>query len=321
MFRDSFKHRKKYYTTLFVSIYVLIFTICALVIAANWNYVKLLFEPKKEEVSVEQQQFNELFAKVKYLEDLSKEYDEEDYQLRAVMYIRSAQYPDAEWKYILGDFDEEFVDYVEINEGDKKISSLRDLGIDYTFKNPETKQDVDFYKLFANLNAIMLNNNQAIDAIGWGGYICQNAINFKNRDISILKSEIKMNMQTKSKYGDYSRYADYDSMNIYNVFKSNPFVYDSIYLSIVTYYANFDKATQINNFIDFVGFDKESENIVEDVYSRLQNNDYLQIMCDNLGFDFPDFGENEDETHNAVIYKIAIVAYIEFLGLQTVINE
>ena len=327
MFKDSFNHRKKYYTTLFVSIYVLIFAICALVIAANWKYVKLLFEPQNDEISVEQQQFNELFAKVKYLEDLSKEYDKEDYQLRAVMYIRYAQYLDSEWEYILGDFDEDFVSYVEINEGDKNVSSLRNLGFNYTFKNPTTKQDVDFYKLFVNLNAIMLNDNQVIDAVSWGGYICQNAINFKNRDVSILKNEIKMNMQTKSKYGDYSRYADYDSINIYNLFKSNTFVYDSIYLSIVNYYANFDKTTQINNFIDFVGFDKESENIVEDVYFKLQNNDYLQVMCDNGfdvsggGFDYPDIGENEDETQNAIVFKTAIEAYVEFLGLHIVVVE
>ena len=181
MFKDSFKHRKKYYTTLFVSIYVLIFTICALVIAANWKYVKLLFEPKKDEISVEQQQFNELFAKVKYLEDLSKEYDEENYQLRAVMYIRSAQYSDEEWGYILGESDEDFASYVELNEGDKNVTSLLELGYDYTFKNPNNKQEVDFYKVFADLNAIMLNDEQIIDAVSWGGYICQNAINFKNQ--------------------------------------------------------------------------------------------------------------------------------------------
>lgn len=323
MFKDSFKHRKKYYTTLFISIYVLIFAICACFIAVNWQYVKLLFEPKKEEISIEQKQFNELFAKVKYLEDLSKEYDEENYQLITAMYIRSAQYPDSEWKDVLGDFDEDFIAYVEINEGDKNVSSLRDLGYNYTFKNPKSKQEVDFYKLFADLNAIILDDKQAVDAVSWGGYICQNAIIFKNenKDPLILKEEIRMNMQTGGQYGDFPRFADYNSINIYNVFKSNPFVYDSIYLSIVTYYANFDKNKPEGDFVELIGFDKQSENVVEDLYFRLQNNDYLQVMCDNLGFDFPNFGENEDETHNAVIYKIAIEAYIEFLGLQTVIVE
>lgn len=317
MFRDSFKHRKKYYTTLFVSIYVLIFTICALVIAANWNYVKLLFEPKKEEVSVEQQQFNELFAKVKYLEDLSKEYDEEDYQLRAVKYIRSAQYSDEDWEDLLGTSDQDFIAYVEMNEGDKKISSLRDLGIDYTFKNPATKQEVDFYKLFADLNAILYGNKASIDAIGWGGYICENAILFKDKDLNVLKDEIKLNMQTRWTSGDYMRFADYDSANIYKILTTNPFVYDSLYLSIVTYYATFNKTTQIDNFIDFIGLNKESSDIVEDVYLALQNNDFLQELCDNAGFDYPDAGQNEDDIRNASVYKLAIEAYFELLGFET----
>lgn len=319
MFKDSFKHRKKYYTTLFVSIYVLIFAICALVIAANWKYIKLLFEPQKDEISVEQQQFDELFAKVKHLEEMSKEYDEENYLLRTVMYIRSAQYPDTEWEYVLGDFDEDFIAYVEINEGDKNISDLRELGVDYTFKNPTTKQEVDFYKLFADLNATMLEDQTKIDAIGWGGYICENAIKVKDKNYLQPKDEIKLNMQTRDIYGDYTRFADYDSVNIYKILTTNPFVYDSLYLSIVTHYATFNKTTQINNFIDYIGLDRESINIVEEVYLRLQNNDYLQVMCDDEGFDFPDVGENEEESQNAIVFKTAIEAYVELLGFQTAV--
>ena len=60
MFKDSFKHRKKYYTTLFISIYVLIFAICACFIAVNWQYVKLLFEPKKEEISITAEEFKDI---------------------------------------------------------------------------------------------------------------------------------------------------------------------------------------------------------------------------------------------------------------------
>ena len=51
------------------------------------------------------------------------------------------------------------------------------------------------------------------------------------------------------------------------------------------------------------------------MYSRIQANEYIQILCDASGFDFPDIGENEDENTNAVIYKTAIEAYVEILGL------
>ena len=153
-------------------------------------------------------------------------------------------------------------------------------------------------------------------------HLCQNAINFSNQDLLSLKDTIKMNMQVKIKYGDYSRFADYDSVNIYSILKSNPFVYDSLYLSIVTYYATFDETTQIDNFIDFIDLDKESSDIVEDVYLTLQNNDFLQVLCDNGfdipggGFDFPGVGENKDETQNAIVFKIAIEAYVELLGFE-----
>ena len=260
-----------------------------------------------------QKQFNELFAKVKYLEDLSKEYDEENYQLITAMYIRSAQYPDSEWKDVLGDFDEDFIAYVEINEGDKNVSSLRDLGYNYTFKNPDTKQEIDFYKLFANLNVILLQDKGKFDAASWGEYICQNAIKVKDKNYLQPKDEIKLNMQTKDTYGDYIRFADYDCVSIYKILIKDPFVYDSLYLSIVTYYATFDKDTQINNFIDFLNFDRESDNLVEDVYLRLKKNYYLQTICTNAGLPFN--STNED------VFKTTIEAYVELLGLPTIITE
>jgi len=180
MYKDSYRHRKKYYVTLFVSLYVIIFTICALVVAANWKYVKMLFEARKKEVDTELVLYNDVFAKVQHLEELSKAYHEKasdglSYQLRTVVYIREAYYPDEEWGHLLGYCDSGFINFVKQNQGDEKVSDLRGYGKDFYFTNPNKKQKVDFDRLFLNLNAIMKGSQAYMDYVGWGGYVCQQA--------------------------------------------------------------------------------------------------------------------------------------------------
>ena len=317
MYRDSYRHRKKYYITIFASIYVVIFAICALTIALNWKFVKMLFTPREQQISLEQSQFNDLFSKVKYLEDLSKEYDEQNYQIRAVIYIRSgsSQYDDATWGHLLGYNDANFVSFVEEKQGDKKISTLRSLGGDFRFTNPQTKQKVDFYRLFANLNALMVQNQQAVDCIGLGGYICSNAILHKDSLSTSLKDDIKLNMMSSEWYGDYMRFADYDAVNIYDMIANNKLAYKSVYVSVLLYYATMDKQYQTNNFIKLNGFEEPTQVAVYQIYTRLQNNFELQSLCDMVGFDYPDVNENEDETFQATVYLSAIRAYVEILGI------
>ena len=319
MLKDSFKHRKKYYFTLFASIYVIIFLICALVIAANWKYIKILFTPKQEEVSLEKKQFDELFAKVQHLEDLSKEYNEQDYQLRMVIYIRAAQYSDSDWGYLLGCDDQDFVNYVQDNQGDKNITDLRNLGLNYCFTNPNTKQKVDFYKLFANLNAIMLQNQDIIDCVSWGSFVSKNAYLYKNSSLSYLKDDIKLNMQTGWINGDYIRFADYDAVGIYDNFINNYYSFESVYVSCIKYYATFDKTEQLENFKSEMNFkidenqDFSVEELENQIYLRMQNNIYLQKYCDSLNFNFPDIDENEEASQQAKVYKAAIRAYAEII--------
>ncbi len=313
MFKDSFRHRKKFYVTLLTSVYVLIFAICSLVIAANWKYVKLLFAPKEKIISVEQQQYEELFLKVKYLEELSKEYDESNYQLRAIIYIRSAQYPDEQWGGLLGENDEAFENYVKTNQGDKNISLLKVLGPGYKFTNPSTKQKVDFYKMFATLNALHTENQACIDFWVYGKYISEVAASFKNVDSTgeTLRSIVKSSMMSTGSLGEYDRIPAYDAVNIYNEFANNTFANESIYVSSMLYYSTMTKESEIKDFKEHVGIDDANPLLVNEIYGKLQSNIYVQEYSDLIGFDFPDFGE--EGTREEEVYKTCIKVYLDIL--------
>lgn len=314
MFRDSYRHRRKYYITLLTTIYVVIFAICALVIAANWKYVKILFTPIEKEISLEQKQFNDLFIKVKYLEDLSKKYNENDYQLRAVKYIRSAQYPDSAYGDLLGESDPAFESYVINHQGDKKVSLLKSMGADFYFTNPKTKQKVNFYGLFANLNAMLVQDQDVSDAMGWGGYICELALSYSDSDLTgdALYNAIKTSMLSNGTFGEQDRCDDFDAVNIYNQFVNDRFSYDSIYLSAIKYYSVMDKESEVDNFKSYLS-EKENQELEDEIYSRLQQNIYIQIMSDGYNFDFPDIGENEEYSRAAEIYKACIKVYVGIL--------
>ena len=55
------------------------------------------------------------------------------------------------------------------------------------------------------------------------------------------------------------------------------------------------------------------EELENQIFSRMQNNAYIQSYCDYLNIDFPDVGENEEETQLGKVYKATIRAYAEII--------
>lgn len=316
MYKDSYKHRKRYYITLFTSIYVIIFTICAIVIGSNWKYVKLLFQPQEKEITIEQHQFNQLFNKVKGLEELSKSFDKENYQLRTAVYIRSAQYNDDRWDALdMGTLDG-FGEYVLHNQGTSKISSLKTLGANYCFIVPNTNRSVDFYHLYATLNGMFMEDEQVADLTGWGGDLCQLAAAYSTSTLTgkNLLNAIRESMNSNGVFGVSDRNADMDAVNIYFMLKNNKFTFNSLYLSSIVYYATVDSDGQIEGFKEYLGVENCSQTEIENIlYERLRENSYIQMLADNYGFDYPDIGENEEETRNAEIYRTCVKAFVETL--------
>lgn len=328
MYKDSYRHRRKFYITLFTSIYVIIFAICSLVIIANWKYVKLLFTPQEKQLTIEQYQFNELFNKVKNLEELSKEYNEENYQLRTIAYIRSSQYNGEVWDDLAFEDLSAFEIYVLQNQGNSKVSSLKTLGSNYTFVVPNTKKEVDFYHMFAVMNAMYLPDMDMQDILGWGGDLCQLAASFADTELTgdDLLNAIRSNMNSTSVFGKADRNADFDAVNIMTLVTNNKLMFNSVYLSSIMYYGIADEEVQIQSFKEYLGVEYYSQTEIEEIlYERLRENMYVQLLADDFGLDYPDLGEDEEALEIEIeidgelvtvaspagIYRACIKAFVE----------
>lgn len=331
MYKDSYKNRKKYYVTLFVSIYVIIFTVLALVVWANWKYIKIILKGQQQELSIEQYQFNELFEKVGYLEELSRKYNKNDYQLRTVAYIRDAQYNGTVWDMFFDKDDlNEFKLYVERNQGDKKLTDLRNLGENYSFIVPQTKQEVDFYHMFATINACMNDNSYLTDLAGWGGDIGQlvNEVNneyfadvtdITDEELGNLYTNIKNEMNSSSSFGVADRNADIDAVNICSMLDD----YNSVYVASIVYYANITTQNQASKFKANLEIkDKTIEEATESLQTRLYYSlNLASLYGSRLGFTLDMLGiyyQNDDlaEDYNKcnTIYTYCIKAFVECLN-------
>lgn len=326
MYRDSYNNRKKYYITLFVSIYVVIFICCALLLVANWNAIKQLFKKKQTQPVVDQTAYNQLFDKVRYLEKLSKQFNENNYQLRTVEYIRSVKYNNSTWSRMdIGD-KTAFEAYVLANEGDSAVSELKNLGSDYTFIVPATGEVVDFYHMFATLNSLIYVGTSGFSvAAGWGGDICQLAADYKDKkddfaNYAALKDSVSNAMMSLSSFGTEDRNADIDAVNIYNIYFENPYAYKSVSSAISIYYLSTTKKEQNNLFIESLGIDNLTTQVREQVlYNKLQSNIYIQTLSNTYGFKMPkrsesvDLDLNSDAGYKEAVYRACIKAFIDCL--------
>lgn len=329
MYKDSYKFRKKYYVTLFVSIYVFIFLVLALIVWANWKYIKTVFQGSQPQPLAEEQvQFNELFEKVGYLEELSREYNEKDYQKRTVAYILSnamcTKLPIWEADFSTDDL-ADFKNYVTTHDK-KNVASLTSLGesiplygyYGYTFIVPQTKQEVDFYQLFAVINTILVyqdNNFTATssDMYGWGRNICQFATDcyednkYSSLSGDALYNDIKNNMDEY--YPEAYRNADIDAVNICTYMKKSDFC-DSIYTSALMYYSSLTTTRQKNMFKDYLSIKKQSASVAsENLFERLTSTIQNMLKYESLEI----YYDSKDETC-VQIYKYCLQAFVESLS-------
>jgi len=307
MYKDSFNHRKKYYIKIFTSIYVIVFLVSALVIAANWKKVMNIFSGKEIEVNQEHLLYNDVFNKVQKLEMLSKEYDESNYQLRAIVYIRSAKYNDEYWN-MFGTYDEDFARYVAQNQGDSNVVALRNLKSGFSFCSPRTGHEVDFYHLFAALNGLMYENKYVADLTGWGGDMFQLANGFANTTYSgeQLLNKIRQEMdQIGNYFGTSDRNADFDAVNIYNIMENSSFANGSIYLSSMMYYLSANLTEQVEVFKENTFNDKNltATEMEELIFNRLQ---MLSTLLETT------YGYNACEASDDILQS-CIKVFVEYL--------
>lgn len=240
----------------------------------------------EEELSAEQKSFNLILEKVNELEILSTAYNSENSTLRALIYIRSDRYNTSRWQMIGGQGDAEFDAYVLQNQT-KSVSELKTLP---SFVLPKTKEESDFVHMFATLNVLYAQEGSAMhDLAGWGGDLCQLAVDAKNSKKS--GQELKKYVESifNSETGGFNNQdvcADLDAVNMAVLLKQN----NSITTSLREYSNSLNSEERKADFVQNVFGSEYSlqEQLKQDMLSRVQSNLLLNLWGQQNGLNLTD---------------------------------
>lgn len=230
--------------------------------------------------------FDQTMDKLEKLEALAQTYitqNELNYTPKylALNFIRSGKssYCTRTWNMILGSINQSFIDYVEQNQGEDDLMSLKTIT---TLTEPYTAKEIDFMHLMAviSFGEKCGINGAETDLGGFGGDIGQLTVDIK--DVDGDSSEIEAAAQEK--FGsDSSGFSmeDYDAniaaINIVADFKTD----SSLKLCDAVknyFYSNHDSVFATRRFISLIGLPQGSVESAEDyLISRLEKNTYITI--------------------------------------------
>ena len=201
--------------------------------------------PKDEPETKEEIEFKNLLSRVQKLEDISKEYNNSNYQVRAMAYIRSGAYNDYQWSILAGPIDETFDSYVSTNQGTNDLTGLKSL---QSFTVPKTKDVVDFRHMFAVMNVANGGNSTNSDLAGWGGDLAQLINSFKGSTLvgTELIEEVQEAFNGTSTFGSEDVCADFDAVNIIAKLKADST--KSIASAMQDYYKELTNEVRIKSF-------------------------------------------------------------------------
>lgn len=257
---------------------------------------------ENEPLTQEQIEFNSTLDIINQLEILSNQYNSQNSTLRALIYVRSDRYNSSQWQMVGGQKDENFETYILQNQT-KDVSGLKNLA---NFVWPKTKEKVDFVHMFATLNVLFNSSNSAQhDLVGWGGDICQLAVDIKNS--KKIGEELKdyATLLFNSSTGGFNSEdvcADLDAVNISILLKHNTTITESLkkYSKEVTV-----QERKIDYMQNIFGKQYNSaENLKQDIFNRISSNLYLNIWGQQNGLDF---------TADAEIIKICCDVFADYL--------
>lgn len=239
-----------------------------------------------ENISPTQQQFNSLVYDIKNLENISKNYNNNDYIKRTLIYIREGRYNSSEWQTIGGTNEQDFANYVAQNyENAVLLQTLANFTI------PSTEEKVDFVHMVATINVVFLKsgNNQS-DLAGWGGDLMQLVKEIKDlgctSDQLPLVAKQKFNAQD-STFGKEDVCADLDAVNIASLMIANN---SSLSTEMKNYYNNLSSTSRKNTFVSNVfgkTFNSTNE-LTETIVTRITSNFMLYYWGYKNGVSFQD---------------------------------
>ena len=208
-----------------------------------------------------------------------------------------------------GTIESDFEKFVAYNN-----SNLKSLqNIEYIY-NPFSKEKIDFIHLIAIINVISkggINNTLSNDMAGWGGDLCQLALELKNTGLTGTELQEKANQLFGAEVSTFSSQdllADLDAVNIANIYLNNQ--NKSISQSIKEYYRSVNtdkrKADVIKaTFSEFKNQDtlKSTEEITSLIITRLSKNSLISIWCSRNGISIK---------NNAEIFNSCAIAFAKY---------
>jgi len=237
--------------------------------------------------------FMQIQSKIGALEVLSEQYNEykkstKNPQLRVLQYIRNVSYGGYIWGNAAGSVETDFIDYV--NEKNPELATLQTLG---NFVSYKTNESVDFVHLMATLNAIIYKgytDTATNDLVGWGGDLCQLAIQVKaGQSVDLLGQD-----SASSSFSGYDLRADLDAINMTQIYNSLVPEYRSISNVFAQYYIYLNPLKRKQEFLinafpevinsetgEIVKSESEFSNIITD---RVINNGLLKIWGSTNSF-------------------------------------
>lgn len=254
----------------------------------------------------EYQTFNSLIAKIKMLEELSIQYNEEkgletDAMVRVLQYIRAKKYSGMAWNTVGGSVESAFNQYVEQNQPvNINLSELQYLG---KFTNPKTKEEIDFIHLMAVLNVILKGDNKNIaykDLASWGGDICQLAIELKKTSLTGSELQVKANEMFNNKTSTFSCYdllADIDAYNLASLYYK--LEKNSISDTLEQYYKLGSYQNRNTTYLKYCFpeiFEDDETNptkveFINHMLERLNSNTLIGLWCYTEGYPYPSLSE------------------------------
>ena len=231
-----------------------------------------------------------LSTDVAMLESISKDYNENSFSKRTLIYVRCKRYNDTSWNTLGGTLENDFEDYVTNNDIESELEYLQTKEL---FVDTATKQNVDFIHYFATMNLEIINTTLG-DLGGFGGDLCQLVKELKELNITdaqLLEETAKIKFNGQSSFGTEDLLADIDAVNTICIYNNLTESNKTIANAMLTYYTNLTQQQRLSTFCQNLFGDNINLNFNDKctyLFNRLKNNYFISYLCNTYGINFND---------------------------------
>lgn len=247
---------------------------------ADANYRSIYTEQDEKDGKI---LFDEILNKISKLEILAQNFLNENtsvtYSKRylTLNYLRSGStYVGSTWNHLLGNIHENFIDYVEENQGTDDLVSLRNMDKTEIYL-PYSTHQIDFTHLIAvvSLNERYGASSKMSDLGGFGGDIAQLSIGLKNIDDDLLQDTANNRMGSEDyAFGLKDYMADIDGINIGRDLSKNKVL--TVSDALKNYYYKYDISFSTTKALSAINIAPTTIELAKsNLKYRLESNTYI----------------------------------------------